>query len=173
MSAPAMRLDFAGGRKRPGTAGIVILALGITSLAAVLVSYQQTRAEADGLALRFDEFSIAADNSADSASTLVPDTEAVIAELATPWARLLEDLEAANTDSKESVAVLSIEPDREHHKVRISAGSRTLPDALAYTERLQQSTALRYPLLDSHEIQAKDQYHPVRFQITASWRVTP
>jgi hypothetical protein len=171
-----MRLDFNARRNRPGAAGMVILALGVVSVAATLVSYQQSRAEADGLRLRFEALSRAATapgDLGDSAPRVLADTDAVIAELATPWGRLLEDLEAANADSKRSVAVLSIEPDREHQKVRIFAESRTLPAALAYAERLQQSTALLYPLLDSHEIQTKDQYQPVRFQITAAWRVAP
>jgi hypothetical protein len=69
------------------------------------------------------------------------------------------------------VALLAIEPDREGHRVQIMAESRTLPAAVAFTERLQKSEALVYPLLDSHEVQDKDQYRPVRFQITASWRL--
>jgi hypothetical protein len=175
VSAPAMRVDFVARRKRPGTTGLVVLAMGIASIVAVLADYQLTTAEADGLTLRLEDLSGSVDAASSSAgsraATLVPEVEAVIAELATPWAQLLQDLETANADSEKSVALLSVEPDREHHKVRIFAESRTLPAALTYAERLQQSTALSYPLLDSHEIQEKDPYRPVRFQITAAWRV--
>lgn len=176
MSAPAMRLDFAARRSRRDAIGIVVLAAGVLSSVAIVSSYRQTRAEAEGLQLRLDALAHAASPTGgleDAAPRVIGEADAAVAELATPWSRLLEELEAANADSKQSVALLAIEPDREHRKVRIFAESRTLPAALAYAERLQKSTALRFPLLESHEVQTKDQYQPVRFQIAADWSVPP
>jgi len=37
-------------------------------------------------------------------------------------------------------------------------------------QRLQVSDALRYPMLESHEVQTRDPEKPVRFQIRAEWR---
>jgi hypothetical protein len=96
-----------------------------------------------------------------------------VAELATPWSILLKELERAGEDSNGSVAILAVEPDREKRQVRVVAEARTLPIALAYVERLQKSTALRYPMLESHEVQAKDPERPVRFQIKADWSTSP
>ena len=143
VSAPAMRVDFAPGAMRKNAVGIVVLGAGVLSFVAVLLSYQQTRAEAQGLELRSDALDrIAGDGNAsgESADDHVANARDVVTELATPWSRLLQELDAAGADNKQSVALLAIEPDVEHRKVRILAESRTLPAALAYTERLQKST---------------------------------
>ncbi len=160
---------------RAGGASMVVLAAGMGALVATLMAYGQIRAEGEGLVLRRDALSdsIPTGEAADASGRSIADATAVIAGLATPWGQLLDDLEAANGDSKRNVAILEIEPDREHQKVRIIGESRTLRAALSYAERLQRSKAIRYPLLDSHEVQLKDPFQPVRFQITAAWRVTP
>lgn len=176
MIAPPVRLDFAARRRRRDATGIVLLSAGVMSVVAILAGYQRARTEADGLELRLEALASAPSAVGDLGNAgprVIGDADAVIAELATPWATLLGDLEAANADSEQSVALLAIEPDREHRKVRIVAESRTLPAALAYAERLQKSTAVRFPLLQSHEVQVKDEYRPVRFQIAADWRIPP
>lgn len=176
MTAPAMLVDFAPGARRRNVAGITVLCAGLLSMALVVLSYQQARAEAEGLELRsaaLGQVEGDGDSSTGSGTETVASAREVVTELATPWSRLLKDLDAAGTNSKQSVALLAIEPDAEHRKVRILAESRSLPAALAYTESLQKSNALRYPLLVSHEVQLKDQYQPVRFEVTAEWTVAP
>jgi hypothetical protein len=176
VSAPAMHVDFAPGAMRKNVAGVVVLAAGVLSFVVVLLGYQQTRAEAEGLELRAEALG-QAESEPGALAVAAPGTIAnardVVAELATPWSRLLEELDAAGGDSEQSVALLAIEPDIEHRKVRILAESRNLPAALAYTERLQKSTVFRFPLLVSHEVQTKDQFQPVRFEVAAEWKVTP
>ena len=88
-------------------------------------------------------------------------------ELGTPWTGVLADLEAASQASAGEIAVLAVEPDHDKHRILIKAEAKTLPLALAYLKRLQQSRSLRFPMLDSHEIAADDKDHPVRF---AMWR---
>jgi hypothetical protein len=83
---------------------------------------------------------------------------------------LLQELEAASHDEAGSVAVLAVEPDREKGRIRIVAEARNLGMALAYIERLQKSHALRFPMLDSHEIRVEDRDQPVRFQMSAEWK---
>jgi hypothetical protein len=68
------------------------------------------------------------------------------------------------------VAVLSIEPDHSKRLVHITGESRDLPTALAYVQRLQKSTLLRYPMLDTHDLKTDDPQHPVRFALSAEWR---
>ena len=86
-------------------------------------------------------------------------------------ARLLRDLELASAERNTSVAVLSVEPDRDKQQVRVLAEARNLSMALAYVERLQKSEALRFPMLESHAIQEKDPQRPVRFQLRADWSI--
>jgi hypothetical protein len=94
-------------------------------------------------------------------------------DLATPWTRLLAELEQASKDAQGQVALLGVEPDHAKHNVRVSAEARTLPLALAYVQRLQSSRSLVYPMLDRHEIRADDAQHPVRFELTGEWRDLP
>lgn len=174
MSAPAMRLDFAASGRRRGRAPLVLLVIGVLCMAGVVLAYQKDRERADGLELRLAALSgdgEAVRDVAGASGKSLEELRAAVAELATPWGRLLAELESAAGESRQSVAVLEIEPDREGRQVRIVAESRSLAAAVAFAERLQQSEVLQYPLLDSHEVQVKDPYRPVRFQVTASWRM--
>lgn len=174
MSAPVMRLDFAAGKRRPRIGAIVLLSLGVLAVAAAATAYQQARQRTDGLELRLAALSGSARPAAQTAGIddgkLLADAQAAVAELATPWGRLLDELTSAAADSHDSVALLAVEPDRKTLKVRILAESRDLTAAVAFAGRLQQSEVLRYPLLDSHEIRTDDRQRPVRFEITAAWR---
>ncbi len=57
--------------------------------------------------------------------------------------------------------------------MHITGEAKDLPLALAYVQRLQSSSLLRYPMLDSHELKADDPQRPVRFAMTAEWREAP
>jgi hypothetical protein len=170
-----LELDFARTKPRVRKLGVVLLGVGIVGAVLVLLDYRTVAAQIDGLHLRIaaitpDHRAAASDR---TAARAVDDARDAVTELSTPWSLLLRELELASQDSKGSVAVLGIEPEREKRQVRVVAEARSLPIALAYVERLQQSQALRYPMLESHEVQAKDPEHPVRFQIRADWRLAP
>jgi hypothetical protein len=72
--------------------------------------------------------------------------------------------------SEEGLAVLNVAPAND---VRVSAEARTLALALAYVQRLQASRSLEFPMLDRREIRADDAQHPVRFELTGSWKDLP
>lgn len=175
MSAPAMRVDFIRGVRRD-VVGRVLLAAGVLSIVTVVLAYRQLQVEAEGLQLRtqaLDAIDVESSDLPERTAGTIAGARDVVTQLAMPWSRLLRDLDAAGNDNKQSVALLAIEPDVDHRQVRIVAESRDLPAALAYAERLQQSSALHFPLLVNHEVQSKDQYQPVRFEIAAEWQVTP
>jgi hypothetical protein len=175
MTRPRIELDFA--RKRPpvNRIGAALLAVGIACATLVIDDYRGIAAESAGVKTRLAAIS-------PDPGAAIPDLAAVrvaeeagaaVSELATPWSILLKELELASEDSQDSVAVLAVEPDREKHQVRVLAEARTLLIALAYVERLQTSQAMRFPMLESHEVQTADPERPVRFQIKADWRVSP
>ena len=91
-------------------------------------------------------------------------------ELSIPWSLLLTELEAAGKDSGSTVSLLQVEPNPGKHSLRITAEARSLPAALAYLKRLQQSKVLRYPMLESHELKKDDPEHPVRVKLAAEWQ---
>jgi len=176
MSAPAVILDFASGRARMTLAGIVLFLLGVGAAGAAWLEYRAVEARRAGLELKLEsslrrsQHGLVID---ERGIRLIEDAGRVVRELGTPWTNLLAELEVASRDTQGQIAVLSVEPDHEKHRVHITGESRDLPLALAYVRRLQSSRALRYPMLDSHEVRADDAQRPVRFAMTAEWSGLP
>jgi hypothetical protein len=172
LSPPPLLLNFVPASRIPGP---LSLGLGVAGAAAVLwtmFTLQQLGDVSDGLQLQLDHRRDAAARllgarSLDPAAMTA--AAAVAGELATPWSRMLADLEQAGGASGDDVALLSIEPDRKTHKVKLSAEARSLTAALAYVQKLQSLPAVRNALLESHAIQQDSPEHPVRVQITADW----
>ncbi len=172
MRAPPVRLDFSRPRARVTLTGACLLVLGGAAIVLTLMEYRTLDARRAGLELKLERalrHSHRNPLSGPHTAHLASDATRVVTELSTPWTSLLLELEAASRDTQGQVAVLSIEPDHEKHRVHISGESRSLPLALAYVERLQKTHALRYPMLDSHEVKADDPERPVRFALTADW----
>jgi hypothetical protein len=175
---PAIRLDFAGGRRGLSVAGALLLAVGLLAAGGVLLEYRDLGQHRAGLELRLAAAARAQARAAPAPESTAEARVAVSAQqaaldLATPWTLLLSELEQASQDSQGQVAVLGVEPDHAKHNVRVTAESRTLALALDYVKRLQSSRSLAYPMLDRHEIRADDAQHPVRFELTGAWRDEP
>lgn len=172
MSAQHLQLDFAGSRLRGGPLGILVAVIGLICLMLVLWQQHSLQAQRAGLEMRRDALSgsLQRGRSAESVAGLSSQTaEKTVRELGTPWSQLLAELESASGDEAGNVAVLAIEPDHAKHRVRVTAEARSLELAIAYVQRLRKANALRYPMLESHELRADDKDHPVRFQIAADW----
>jgi hypothetical protein len=169
-------LDFAAGPPRATLLGGLILCVGICAVVVASLEYHSVKAKRAGLELRLAAAQqrtsrIPADVA--RAAKFSEESTAIARELGTPWTAVLADLEGASVAEAHEVAVLSVEPDHEKHRVRISGEARTLPEVLGYLHRLQASRSLRYPMLDSHETVAEDKEHPVRFSMSADWRELP
>jgi hypothetical protein len=172
MSAAPLQLDFAARRLRGGVTGIVVALAGVVALALAIGQQQSLEARRAGLELRRSAQQRALHPVASLQSVTglqAQQAEKTVSVLAAPWSALLAELENASADSDGNVALLSIEPDHARHKVRVTAEARSLPLALAYVQRLRKSGALRYPMLETHEIRKDDPQHPVRFQLSADW----
>lgn len=166
---PLIELDFAGPSRRPRSLGVVICAVGILGCAALAYAFQAKLAERDHV-----EGQLSATARPHRTATPNPSRNAAAVaiekQLLVPWSRLLAELESAGQDLASTVSLLEVEPDAAKHVVHITAEARTLPDALAYLERLQKSPVLRYPMLDSHELRKDDAEHPIRVKLSAEWR---
>jgi hypothetical protein len=176
MSAPSVNLDFVGRRAPLTLVSGMLLLLGVTAAAATWLEYRHLESRRAGLELKLDAVQrrVHRDPAADLRSAgLSAEAGRVAQELGTPWTKLLAELEAASRDSTGQISVLSIEPDHAKHNVHITGESRDLPLVLAYVQRLQMSTLLRYPMLDSHDVKTDDPQHPVRFAMSAEWRELP
>jgi hypothetical protein len=176
MSAPPVALDFAGRRVRTTLVSVTLLVLGSGAAVAACLQYRAVEARRAGLELRLEALLRQSqhDPATDQRTAHLAEEAARAAlELGTPWTSLLAELEIASRDTKGQIAVLSVEPDHEKHRVHITAESRDLPLALAYVQTLQASRSLRYPMLDSHEVRSDDAQRPVRFAMSAEWRELP
>jgi len=174
MSAPPLiSVDFSG-RRRPLTlAGVLLLMVGALATAAACVEYRRLDASRAGLELKLAEANRRSqrDPAQDVRNAGLSDEAGHIAQqLGTPWTPLLAELESASHDSASDIALLSVEPDESKHLVRVTGESRDLSRVLAYVGRLQSSTLLRYPMLESHEVRSDDPQRPVRFALSAEWR---
>ena len=176
MSAPPVLLDFAAPRIRTTVTGVLLLLFGLCAVSAAVFEYRHEVMKQAGLELKLAaELRRSSRQPANDvhAARLTEEASAIARELGTPWTEVLAELEIASQETKGQIAVLSVEPDHDKHRVRINAESRDLALALAYVRRLQSSKSLRFPMLDSHEVVAADNEHPIRFAMTADWRESP
>jgi hypothetical protein len=169
---PPVHLDFAAPVRRAPLAGAALCAAGLLAALAVGIAFERKLAERGRL-----EAALGAVPRARPSAPAPPDAQraaadaaAIERELATPWSRLLAELEAASHDSTPAVSLLEVEPDAAKQRVRITAEVRALNDALAYLRRLQRSAVLRHPMLESHERRKDDREHPLRIKLSAEWR---
>ena len=176
MTGPPVRLDFAGPRLRTTVTGVVLFVFGLGAVIAASLEYRAVSGRRASFELQLAAaLRRSIRDPADRVHTARLNEEAagVVRELGTPWTAVLADLEQASRDKAGEVAVLSVEPDHEKHRIRINGESRDLSNALTYVQRLQASRSLRYPMLDSHEVVADDPENPVRFVLTADWQESP
>ena len=169
MSVSRIRLDFqrSGGNAR--LVGPSLLAAGLVACATLYFFYRQTTNEIAGLELQLGNLQSEA-RAGNARTRRSPPHARPSKNLATPWGRLLDDLEAASRDLDPSVALLEIQPDHENGKIRVLAETRSLVAALGYLERLQKSGTLVNPVLQSHEVRSEVAERPVRVEIVADWR---
>ena len=171
MKAPAqIALDFAGTQRHVRFSGILLCAAGVLVCVLVGLSFESATTERDALQAHLGATprphrAVNPNTARDAAAAA-----AIEKQLVVPWSRLLAELEGASQDVASTVSLLEVAPDAAKHLVRITAEARTLPDALAYLERLQKSPVLRYPMLDSHELRKDDPQHPIRVKLSAEWR---
>jgi hypothetical protein len=170
-----IEFNFTGGGRRVSLLSGALLAVGFMAAVVVLLEYRVVGERRAGLELRLATLTRAknpalspSETAADARLTAIGEHAAQ--DLATPWTRLLSELEQASKATQGEVALLGVEPDHAKHSVRVSAEARTLALALAYVQRLQASSSLQFPMLDRHEIRADDAQHPVRFELTGAWR---
>lgn len=178
MSLPALNMEFSSSARRISAGAMALALLGVSALSAVALQYRATASQVTGLEARLvarQEVTRSAASAMGTSSVDTPelqrDAAQATSELATPWSKLLLDLEGAGADSKGAVALLGIEPDRASGRVKLIAEARTLTAALGYMRRLQSTSTLRQPLLDSHEVRRDVAEQPVRVQISADWKV--
>ncbi len=92
----------------------------------------------------------------------------ILLQLTLPWGELFASAESAGTPE---VALLAIESETDKRRVKISGEAKNLESILDYLRYLESRPALADVYLQSHELQKQDAQQPVRFVVSAQWRV--
>jgi hypothetical protein len=166
-------LDFAAPAKMAPVSGYLLCLAGLAVASAIGTSFSGLLAERERLDAKLGTVSRphrGGRTSDPSAAAADAELRAATSALAIPWTALLTELESASQDMAAQVSILQVQPDPVKRVVRITAEVRSLPDALAYLQRLQQSRLLRYPMLESHERRKDDPQQPLRIILSAEWR---
>ena len=170
MSQRLVHLDFAPRRSGWG-ARLLLLAGSALVLTAGLLWWQVDR---ETLALR----ELVAQRTASTRPVMARRSDPAVSTqaremsraLATPWSRMLTDLETAGLGSGDDIALLGIVPDRSRSRIVLTAEARSLPAALQYLRRLQRLPSLRNAQLQNHEVRRDAPEMPVHVEILADWR---
>jgi hypothetical protein len=165
-----VRLDFVAPVHHAPVAGVALALVGVAAAIVVGLSFREQLLERGRIDAELGTIKQPRRTVSAAPDKSVEEAESIARELSVPWSALLAELEAASQDNAATVALLQVEPDAAKHTVRITAEARSLPDALSYLERLQQSKMLRYPMLESHERRKDDPEHPFRIKLAAEWR---
>ena len=167
-----MRLDFSDFRPTWSIAGVVLCLLGVVACVAVAIGFKSALTERGRLDAEIETLSGNRPTTSESPAraTEAADVGKMGRQLSIPWTTLLAELESASKDMANNVSLLQVEPDADKRVVRITAEVHSLPDALVYLKRLQQSSSLRYPMLESHERIKDDPEHAIRIKVSAEWR---
>ncbi|HSQ05258.1 MAG TPA: hypothetical protein VLN59_14540 [Burkholderiales bacterium] len=173
----ALNLDFRRRERQSKWLGFICVICGLAGAIAMGVQYQRiaddmARVEASirtpRTVRKAPDAPVRSDADVPRVALEIKHASDVLHQLNVPWDDLLASVEAANI---EEVALLSIDSDVERRTVNISGEAKNLPAMLNYTRSLQARPILADIYLQSHEIQAQDPQHPVRFVLSANWQV--
>jgi Tfp pilus assembly protein PilN len=173
----ALNLDFRRSDRRTSWAGIALL---VVALAGAVASGDQYLQLADQLAAAKASMRDAAVATRKKPTVAAPSIEPqalaaelkhaseIVHQLTLPWGELFASAESAGIPD---VALLSIESDTDNRRVKISGEAKHLESILAYLRYLETRPVLVDVYLQSHELQKQDSEQPVRFVVSADWKV--
>lgn len=165
---PRLHLDYQAVRRGPRLLGFALLVLTIAAVGLLLERHRSVRTEIARLeasqSLRADRPTRAPKRSdADE----LKDADAVLRQLALPWASIVRAVESSATAD---VALLQMQPDARERQVRLGAEARSEQAMLEYLRRLKGTQLLDDVHLASHQVVADDPQRPIQFTVLARLR---
>jgi Tfp pilus assembly protein PilN len=151
------------------------VAIALVAGAHAAVVYTDLRRQLQGVAdeLRQVQARLAAQAAASQPKPKAPIPEpqahavnAAIAQLNLPWRDVLDAVESATPST---IALVALEPDAKKHLIKGTAEAKTGEAMIAYIEKLKRQPFFRFVVLTKHEVNAQDPNHPLRFQFEAEW----
>lgn len=160
--------DFHARPTRPGRLGIALALAGMTAMAWAWSNLQTARATEAGLAQQIAALEQAARPRAAAAPVSRGDDAARAAQLrikallAYSWQPAFDALAGALSNR---IALVSLDALQARSQLKLVAEARTLADAVAFIDTLQQQPGVRRASLVQHEVQTDADQRPVRVNI--------
>lgn len=174
MRLPRLQIDYIVTPRRPRWLGYALLAVALAIAGDLVVRYQAMQLELKRVETAKDLLST--ERRAPQPipkgrlDEQVKNAEAVVRQLALPWALLIQTLEEA---AIKEVAILQLQPEAQQRLLKITAEARTNETMLEYLRRLAAAKTLSEVHLLSHQVQTEDPQRPIQFAVQARFKATP
>ena len=169
-----LALDFHPRSSRP-THPLAWAALAVAGVAAAATGWHLLQAEdqLDALRARHDVLEARVRPVPERAEVIGPalahriaSANQVIDALAVPWPGLFQAIESADA---RGLGVMSLVPNARTHALRLSGEARSVPELLAYVDRLSALRSLEQVRLEGYETVKRDGVDVVAFTVAATW----
>lgn len=175
MKPSRLELDYVASAGRSRWPGLLLLALALGVSAQLVERYRDVQRETaqwtavHGL-IKTDRPTAAPVPLPEGYAEQAKAAEAIVRQLALPWAKLIGAMEDAAT---KDVAVLQVQPEAPQQLLRITAEARNQNAMLEFVGKLAASGALTNVHWTNHQVQAEDPQRPLQFSVQASFRSEP
>ncbi len=174
MTMRALRLDFhprSAVASRPlAWAALVVACLGAAATGRHLVrasdELDALRARHDLLEARLRPAAQRADVVGPALAHRIASANQAIDVLAVPWAGLFQSIESADA---RGLGVMALVPNARTRALRLSGEARSVPELLAYVDRLAALQPLQQVRLEGYETVRRDGVEVVSFTVAATW----
>jgi hypothetical protein len=169
-------INFALRRPRVSGLGGALLLLGVSAGCVVAWNYAEAHTQLEQAQARLARLQRSASSTPRPAvQTSGPreDDKAhlkVSSQLRRPWSGLLSEIDLV---SSPAIALLSVESQGQSRTLRITGDAKSMGDAVAYVNRLRQSSLIEAVYLSQHEDRLAGPVHVVRFSLDATWKAQP
>lgn len=173
MRRAPLELDFVAAPRRPRLAGLLVMAAALAVAGTLAHRYSETqqrlqRLQASDSLLRAAPAPRAVPR--ERLDEQVKSAQAVVRQLALPWAELIDSLERS---AMREVSVLHVQPDAQQRLMRVTAEARGEAQMLEYLRRVGAARSFAEVHLISHQVREDDPLRPIQFSLQASFRSAP
>lgn len=169
-----LRIDYLVTPRRPRWLGYALLAAALAIAGELVVRYQAVQRNLERASTVNDLLSTARREPQpipkQQVDEQVKNAEAVVRQLALPWATLIHALEQA---AIKEVAILQLQPDAQQRLLKITAEARNDEAMLEYLRRLAAAKALSRVHLLSHQVHTDDPQRAIQFSVQAWFGAAP
>jgi len=166
---PPLQLDFVAPPGRSRVAGMLVLAAALGLASHLVLKYRDAQdrlRQLDTVATMVSAPRPARALPRERLEAEMKAAQAIVRQLALPWAQLIDSLERS---AMREVAVLHVQPDAQQRLLRVTAETRGEELMLEYVRRIGASGFAEAHLV-SHLVREDDPQRPLQFSLQASFR---